>query len=374
MRSANVRQWAVCVTLAAVMPVAAAEPALKFKVADNQREALGIQVAPLARGSGESIAATFPAQVIISPDREQVVSSPIAGLILQILVQLNQSVRQGAGLLRIAGPELGQQQLQLMQAASRVALARQTAARENALFDEGIVAQRRVQESRAALKEAEATLAQAKASLRLSGMPANSIDRVAAGGKLEDSIVLVAPRAGVVTRLDARAGQRIEPATALLQIAETDKLSLDIQVPAAESARWKPGARAKVQGRDASARVVSSGSMVSPGSQTLTIRAAVESGAGSLRAGESIAVEMPGASAAGWELPLASVAHDGAQAYVFVKTADGFEARPATVAASGSRNVRVQGAFKDGEQVAVSGVVALKGAWLQEKEKDKGSK
>ena len=315
--------------------------------------------------------------MIISPEREHVVSSPIAGLVVQILVQLNQSVKQGAGLLRITGPELGQQQLQLMQAASRVALARQAAARDSALFDEGIVAQRRLQESRAALKEAEAGLAQAKASLLLSGMPAATIDRVAAGGKLEDSLLLVAPRSGVVTRLDARAGQRVEPVTALLQIAETDKLSLDIQVPAAEGARWKPGAKVKVQGRDTSARIVSSGSMVSPGSQTVTIRAAVDSGVASLRSGESIAVEMPGASAEGWELPLAAVAHDGAQAYVFVKTADGFEARPVTVAASGGRKVRVQGAFKEGEQVAVSGVVALKGAWLEEKEKaekEKGSK
>lgn len=366
--------WAVFGTLA---PVAAAQAPLKFKVGDKQREALGIQVAPLKRGGGESIAATFPAHVIVSPDREQVVSSPIAGLVIQILVQLNQSVKQGAGLLRISGPELGQQQLQLMQAASRVALGRQAAARDAALLEEGIVAQRRVQESRAALKEAEAGLAQAKASLLLSGMPAATIERVAAGGKLEDSLLLVAPRSGLVTRLDARPGQRVEPVTPLLQIAETDRLSLDIQVPATEGARWKPGAKVKVQGREASARIVSSGSMVSSGSQTVTIRAVVDSGAASLRAGESIAVEMPGASTHGWELPLAAVARDGPQAYIFVKTTDGFEARTATVAASGDRKVRVQGAFKDGEQVAVNGVAALKGAWLEEKEKaekEKGSK
>ena len=371
MKSGSIRTWSVCAALAAMLPVAAAEPSLKFKVAEKQLQALGIQVAPLAR-AGESISASFPAQVIISPDREQVVSSPLTGLIVQVLVQLNQPVRQGTALLRIAAPELGQQQLQLMQAASRFALARQTASREQALYDEGIIPQRRVQESQAAMKEAEAALAQARASLRLSGMPDATIARVAAGGKLEDSITLVAPRAGAVTRLDVKPGQRIEPATALLQIAETDKLSLDILVPAAEAGRWKPGAKVKVQRRDAVARVVSSGAMVSPGSQTVSIRAVVEGAAGSLRAGESVAAEMPGTAGAGWELPLGAVAHDGAQTYVFVRNAEGFEARSVTVAASGGQKVTVQGTFSGGEQVAVSGVVALKGAWLEDK--DKGSK
>jgi multidrug efflux pump subunit AcrA (membrane-fusion protein) len=51
---------------------------------------------------------------------------------------------------------------------------------------------------------------------------------------------------------------------------------------------------------------------------------------------------------------------------VFVRTLDGFEARPVTVSASAGQRVRVQGALKAGDAVAVSGVVALKGAWLNE--------
>ena len=74
------------------------------------------------------------------------------------------------------------------------------------------------------------------------------------------------------------------------------------------------------------------------------------------------------ATADGWDLPLSAVAHDGNQAYVFVRTENGFEARPVTVAASAGQRVRVQGQIKSGEQVAVSGVVALKGAWLDGKE------
>ena len=287
----------------------AAERSVAFTVSDKQLQALGVQVAPLGP-VGESIGATFPAQVLIPPDREQVVSSPLAGVVVQVLVKLNQPVREGTPLVRIASPELGQQQLQLMQAAARSGLARQTARRERSLFDEGIIPQRRVQESQAALKEAEAALAQARAALGLSGVPSATIDRIAATGKLEGSVTLHAPRAGLVTHLEARPGQRVEPATTLVMVAQTDKLSLDIQVPAADASRWKPGTKLKVPGREALARVVSSSPVVAPGSQTVAIRAEVEAGSHSLRAGESVAVEMPGAGAAAWELPLAAVAHD----------------------------------------------------------------
>jgi len=73
---------------------------------------------------------------------------------------------------------------------------------------------------------------------------------------------------------------------------------------------------------------------------------------------------MPGS----WDVPLSAVVHDGKQAYLFVRTADGFEARPVQVAASAGQRVRVQGPVKAGDQIAVSGVVALKGAWIEPKE------
>ena len=109
--------------------------------------------------------------------------------------------------------------------------------------------------------------------------------------------------------------------------------------------------------------------MVSPGSQTIAIRAVVETRGAALRAGEMVAVEMPGPTGAGWDLPLAAVAYDAGQAFVFVRTAQGFVARPVTVAPRGNQGVTVTGPLKSGEQVAVSGVVALKGAWAEEKEK-----
>lgn len=346
----------------------AAEQPLKFVVPDNQIKAMGIKTMPL-QNSGEAVRASFPAQVMVPPDAEQVISSPVAGLITQVLVQQNQVVKPGAPLLHIASPELGSLQLQLLQASARATLLRQTEQREKQLFDEGIIPERRLQEAQAALSEGEATLKQTKAALRLSGMPVATINKVAASGDPQDGLTLVAEKAGVVTEIEVKSGQRVEAASALMHIAQTEKLWLDIQVPVTDSANWQPGTAVRVQGRDLAGRVLSSSAMVAPGSQTVVLRAELDGQNGKVRPGEFLTVDLPmKATAGGWDLPLTAVAYDGGSAVVFVRTQDGFEARPVKVSASAGQQVRVQGSLAAGDQVAVSSVVALKGAWLNAKE------
>ena len=365
----HARAWTVAALCAVTSIGLAADHPTKFPVPNAQLKALGIQTVTLER-QADPVRATFPAQVVVPPHAEQVVSSPVTGLVSQLLVRQNQVVRKGEPLVRIVSPELGQLQLQLLQAGARATLARQSAQREQALFDEGIIPQRRVQQAQADLKESEAALNQAKAALRLSGMPTATIDQVAASGTPQDSLTLVATQGGIVTELAVKSGERIDSASLLLRVAQIDTLWLDIQVPVADSTGWRPGTKLKVQDRDISARVLSTDATVTQGSQTVALRAAIEGKTGRVRPGEFVTVELPiVAMADGWDLPLSAVAHDGNQAYLFVRTPDGFEARPVKVAASAGQRVRVQGPIKAGDQVAVNGVVALKGAWLDAKER-----
>lgn len=360
--------WLMAIMCVFSWDVKAAEQLTKFMVPNNQIQAMGIKTIPLQSNS-ESVKVSFPAQVVVPPTAEQVVSAPVAGLVTQLLIQQNQVVSAGAPLIKLISPEFGQLQLQLLQASTRATLARQTMQREQQLFDEGIIAQRRVQEAHAALSESEATLKQAKAALRLSGMSAATINKVLASGNPQDMLTLVAAKAGVVTEIEVKNGQRVEAATALLHIAQTDKLWLEIQVPVTDSARWKPGTTVKVKDSEMRGRVLSSSAMVGSDSQTVMLRAELDSKIGIVRPGEFLTVELPMEAAAGeWNVPLSAVAHESDQAYVFVRTSNGFEARPVKVVASAGQRVRIQGQLKAGEQVAVSSVVALKAAWINAKE------
>jgi len=341
----------------------------KFAVANSQVQALGIQSAPLQiQSQADSVRSSYPAQVVLPPNAEQVIASPVNGVISQLLVQTNDAVRAGTPLVRIASAEFGQQQLQLLQARTRATLAAQASQREQALFAEGLIAQRRVQEAQANLMDAEAALMQAKAALRLMGMSSLSIDKVLASGSPQDSLVLTAAQAGVVTDMAVKPGQRVDPTTALLHLAQTGTLWLEIQVPVAESALWLTGSKLNVLGRSLTAQILSRSAIVESGSQMVNLRALVQGKVSLVRPGEVLSVDLPSVATAGaWELPLSAVAHDGKQAYVFVRTTDGFEARAVQVSASAGQRVRIQGPVKAGEQVAVSGVVALKGAWINQK-------
>ena len=84
--------WAVAVMCVLTSTAQAADRPAKFAVPNSQIEALGIQTAPL-QSQTDSVKASFPAQVVIPPKAEQVVSSPVAGLVAQLLVQQNQVVR-----------------------------------------------------------------------------------------------------------------------------------------------------------------------------------------------------------------------------------------------------------------------------------------
>ena len=348
-------------TLAADSPVA-------FKVSAEQAQALDIKTESLER-SANAITRKFPAQVVVPTNAEHVTSSPVPGLVTDIFVEPHQRVETGTPLARIVSQELGEWQLQLLQAAARATLASQSAERELQLFKEGIIPQRRLQEAQAGYAEAKAALQRAKAALRLGGMSAAAIEHVATSGVPQDSITLSAAKAGVVTEILVGPGQRVEQTTALLHVADTRVLWLDIQVAATDLGNWPPGSTLTVAGRAVTGHVRSSSPMVSVDSQMAILRAEVDGATDKLRPGEMVAVELPASGGKdGWNLPLSAVAHDGDQAYVFVRSGDGFEGRSVAVIDSAGLRVRVEGALIVGDQVATSGVVALKGAWLEAKE------
>ena len=315
---------AAAVLLLTVAPHLSAETHSTFAVSDTQLRALGIELVALSQ-QPPTAGARFPAQVILPPAQESVVSAPVAGLITQVLVQEHQQVRAGTPLFILSSPTLGEQQLALIQAQNRVQLAQATASRERALFKDGIIAQRRVIEADAALRDASAALAQAKMSLSLTGVSASAISRMATSSQISNTLTVRAPTSATVTSLSAKLGQRVSAADPLLQLAKLDTLWLDIQVPSGDVARVTTGQRVQIAG-GASATVLSVSPLTGSG-QTAHVRAKVNSIAG-LRVGEFVQVELAvSAGGAGWDIPLGAIARQGSQVVVFVRQKDSFKRR-----------------------------------------------
>lgn len=338
----------------------------EFAVTPAQVQGLGITLQRLEQPA-DIRGQAYPARVVLPSSREQMVSAPLPGLVDRVLVSENDMVKSGQPLLRLISPELGELQLKLLEATSKARLSQKALQRERALFTDGIIPERRVQQAEGAADEDHARVQQAQAALRLAGLDSASIKKIGTGDALQDGLTVHAKVAGTVMALDVKPGQRVAQADVLMRLADTRQLWLDIQLPADRRTQVAiKGGQITVVGREAIALPMSIGSMVSD-SQTVTLRAQVTKGAALLRPGEYVQAQVPFAAAAGgasWPVPLQSVVRQGDKAYVFVRTPKGFLAQQVTVLNSAGTLVQVQGPLEPGQDIAVTSVIALKAAWL----------
>lgn len=333
----------------------------RFPVSEKQIQALGVTVITLAPSS-TTLSAAYPARVILTPDQERVVSSALGAMISRVLVQEGETVKAGQVLLELQSPDLAGLQLGLIQAAGKARLAAAALSREKELFAEGITPKRRLLETEAADQEGQAGLIQARVALELAGMGKAAISRLEKNGTPETALQLTAPTSGIVTALTVRPGQRVAAADPLLHLVRTETVWVEIQLPLAVASRYKPGMHLSVGTPSVEARLMSI-SAVAGNAQSVSVRARVTTAAPHLLPGSATEARLPTPGGA-WLLPQTAITRQGQQAYVFVRTREGFEARPVTVIATSGQQVRVEGKLVTGEKVAVNSIIALKGVWL----------
>jgi len=124
----------------------------------KQALALGIKTAALpSKQSGE--VSGLPAQVVIPPNQLIVISTPLPAMVEQILVGVGDSVRKGQPIARLQSPALAEAQRGLLQASVQSQLAKENLSRDEALWNDGIIAESRFLAPKGASLEAPAALA-----------------------------------------------------------------------------------------------------------------------------------------------------------------------------------------------------------------------
>ena len=82
----------------------------KFSVANEQIQALGIKTSAV-QSMKQTVSTRYPGQVVVPPKAEQIVSSPLEGVVVQLLVGEYQAVRKGEPVVRLSSPAMSQLQL-----------------------------------------------------------------------------------------------------------------------------------------------------------------------------------------------------------------------------------------------------------------------
>lgn len=319
--------------------------------------ALGIETVP-ARAAASDRLSHLPAHVQIPNAQQRFVAAPIGGVVIELRTGVGDSVKKGQPLARVVSAELLALQREIAQAAAERERSQHALERDERLLAEGLVAESRVEASRASDRQAQAALAEKRSLLALSGI------RPLSSGSFE----VLAPISGVVLSQDVRPGQRIDAATPLLQIARLEPLELQIDVPIAAASRVAVGASARVPAAGASGRVVAVGRAVGD-AQTMSVRALLDSGLGALGPGQHVEAEIDARPASGgarnWVVPPAALVRLGAagtQPVVFVRRSERYVAVSALPVGESGGDLVVQMALDEGEAVVVSGASQLKAA------------
>jgi len=329
----------------------------------KQRDALGIKTAPL-QTTIEYIGFQAPAHVVIPPSQEHIVSTSQSGLINKVNVAVGDSVQKGTLLAEIQSPDLVMLQRDYLHGLSQEQLLKSQMKRDQTLFDEGIIAQRRYLEAKSLYQQASATLDERKQALELAGMDSSSIAKLRNTRKLTSTLSVNARWEGIVLKRMAVTGIRVEANAPLFRIADLSQLWLDMRVPISTTQNLKPGSVITVKDIAVKAKLIMIGHEVNPGNQTVLLRASVTEGIDKIRPGQYLAVQLTTRNdSTQYSIPAGALVRSGNQTLVFIEVDQGFRIQPVRLLSQQGDNAVITGDLNATDRIAFTGIAAIKGAW-----------
>lgn len=246
---------------------------------DEAPPPLAVKVEVLGRRTLE-LTANLDGTLEAVPGGDVKLGPPTAGRLLELRVGEGDVVMKGAVLARV-DPRPLEAPLREAEAAVREAEAKVQAAevkvrRETALLDAGVSSRQDVEEAQVALKAAQTQLETARAAATTA-----SVQRE--GGELR------APFEGVVAKVLAGVGQRVDANAPVVQVVRTGELELRGAIPPMLATQVKAGApvNVEVEGARADGSVFAIAPAVDPVTGAVTLRVRVKNEEGRLRLGQT---------------------------------------------------------------------------------------
>ncbi len=353
------------VALALLAPAAGSQAADAVKLSPAQAQALGVSaVHPVASRTDQTL--PYPAQIVIPTPQLRFVSAPVAGMVASLSVARGDSVGSGQPLVTLESPGFVSLQREYLHAVAQEALAARQLKRNTELVEGKAAPQRVLETSQAEARQASVAVAERRQMLRLSGVSDAAIARLTEESAITATLSVAAPQAATVVEIVVSPGQRVEQAAPLVKLARLSVLWAEIAIPASNIRSIRPGASVEIEGYPTPGRVILVSETTDAATQTVLVRAEVPNN-GELRPGQSAAARITFASAAenAWEIPYNALVRRGEAASVFVATEGGFRLVPVTLLAEDQDHVVVSGGVTGHDEVAVSGVSALRGILLR---------
>lgn len=331
-----------------------------LRLDERQVRAVGIETAGVASESAAT-ELTLPGIVAVPPHQLRVVAAPAGGLIESMAVAPDESVAEGQPIARLRSTELVEAQRLFLTALSADGLARNRLERDEQLYKERIIAERRVITTRAEAVFARTELDERRQLLGLLGMPEAAVERLRRDRQIAPALEVVAPVGGIVLQRQATPGERVAAAAPLFTVANLSPLWINLQVPQSGIASLEPGARVILPNSGAQGRILRLGRSVDQGTQSIAAVAEMTENIQNLRPGQAVnaRVVLGVGTSAQWLVPAGAVVRHRGRSWVFVQVPEGFRAKPVGVLSETAQSTSLRGPLTPRDQVAVRGVLSL---------------
>lgn len=342
-------------------PAAAdAKSDVAFALDERGIRAAGIGTVQIDREKGGADL-LLPGTVAIPQQQIRVVSAPAGGLVEEILVPTDEPVKAGQPIARLRSPAIVEAQRQFLAAIADEALSTDRLRRSQLLFEGKALPERDLRVAQTEATQAKSRLDERTQILSLMGMTDSEVDTLREARRIFPTVTLIAPINGTVTVRHVGPGERIEPSAPVFTIAELDPLWVNIQVPAARLPNVTVGAEVSLPAYRAGGKIIRLGRTVDAATQSAIAVAEISSNNGNVRPGlaVSVSVHLVSDGMNEWSVPAQAVVRHGDRSWVFIRSKEGFLARPVQVISQNARGVSVRAAFQADDQVAVRGILAL---------------
>ena len=308
--------------------------------------------------AGRASTLSLPAHLVWDEDHTSRITSPIAGHLSQILVQVGAHVSANQTLAYMSSPDLGSAQTEAARAQADLSQAEHNQARTQELAEAGVVARKDMEQAQTDLVRARAEASRTRLHLKSLG----------AASTVDQHFALRSPIAGVVVERNTNPGMEWrpdQPGAPLFVVSDPTYLWAWIDAPEQAIGLLHPNAKVVLRSsawpqETFEAQIDFVGDALDPVSRTMKVRARLRNTKRLLKGEMYVTAELTSQTHGTLNVPASAVFLQDAAQQVFVRLADGrYERRTITPVERNDQWVSIADGLNKGDEVVVDGALYL---------------
>ena len=325
---------------------------------DNKQQS-PIQLAQVSLESVQNEVAV-PAKVQADPEHVVHIYPPVSGRLISLKVRPGDAIKAGQTVAIIESSDAASARADYEKARIEAQRSEQAERRATLLLQHEVMSQKDYEDIEAQAESAKSDLARTEQRLRMLGLGNSSAS---------DRVAIKSPRSGVVTEIGASNGElskSLDNANSIATIADLSSVWIVGDLYEKDLALAARGTPAKITlsslpDRNWSGTISNVSDVLDPNTRTLKIRVILPNPAHQLKPEMFATIHLVGRRQQLMTVPTTAVLHEGNNAFVIVKKADGtYEKRSVTIADSQSDKTEIASGLRPGETIVTAGAELLR--------------